>query len=76
MNMVKTLITNVIDYLDRKEAEKDEAETINLLMQLTLSHSIIDAVEIKKEFDSSFLVFLAEKKIEAENNLKAINSYA
>ena len=76
MNKIKSLICNVFSYLDRKENEKTQTETINLLMKLTFSCDIIEAVEVKQKFDALFLENLAQKKIEFENNLKAVNSYA
>ena len=76
MNKIKSLIGNVFSYLDCKENEKTQTETINLLMKLTFSCDIIEAVEVKQKFDALFLENLAQKKIEFENNLKAVNSYA
>ena len=75
MKKIKTLVDNVFAYLDKKEHEKTQTETVNLLMKLTFSSNVIDAVEVKKQFDLEFNSLLAKKRIEREEELKVINSY-
>lgn len=76
MKRIKTLISSVIAYLNKKETERNESETLNLLMKLILASDLVEAVEVKRKFDLEFRQYLAQKKIETENNLKAIKSYA
>jgi len=75
MNKIKNIFANIYAYLERKEAEKNDKETINLLMKLVFSNNTIKAVELKKQFDNEFKEVLAQRKQDFENNLKAIDSY-
>ena len=75
MKRFNNLLSNVFVYLNKKDDERTQTETLNLLMKLILSSDTIQSVEIKKQFDSEFSLVLAQRKLENENSLNAINSY-
>lgn len=73
---MKKIFKTVTDFLDNKQKENNLNQSKKLLMELTVKdRTISEIVELKKCFDNDFNVFLRGKKIETEENLKAINSY-
>jgi hypothetical protein len=73
---MKNLFKQVKDFINTKEKQADLNQSKTLLMELTVKdRSLVNAIQLKAEFDSLFLSFLAEKKIETEENLEKINWY-
>jgi hypothetical protein len=73
---MKNLFKQVKDFINTKEKQADLNQSKTLLMELTVKdRSLVNAIQLKAEFDSLFLVFLAEKKLEAEQNLEKIDWY-
>ena len=73
---MKNLIKVARDFINTKEKQSDLNQSKTLLMELTVrDRDLIDAIQLKAEFDALFLVFLAEKQLEAEQNLEKISWY-
>ncbi len=73
---MKNVFKIVKDFLNQKEREADLRQSKSLLMELTVKErDLIDAIQLKAEFDVEFLSFLAKKKEEAEAHLEKINWY-
>lgn len=73
---MKNIFKQVRDFINSKEKQADLNQSKTLLMELTVKdRSLVDAIQLKAEFDSSFLSFLAKKELEANENLEKIKWY-
>lgn len=73
---MKSIIKKVATFIKNAEAKADKKKSLDLLMELTLKdRDLIDAVDLKEAFDSSFDSFLAQKKEQLTNELKRIEDY-
>lgn len=73
---MKNIIKQVRDFISNEEKRADLNKSKVLLMELTVKdRNLVDAIHLKAEFDTLFLSFLAEKQLEAEQNLEKIAWY-
>lgn len=73
---MKSIIKKVVTFINNEEARRNKEQSLALLMELTLKdRDLIDAINLKDAFDSSFDSFLAQKKEQLTNELKRIEEY-
>lgn len=73
---MKKIIKTVRDFISNEERKADLEKSKSLLMELAIrDRDLVDAIQLKAEFDTLFSDFLAKKRIEAERNLEKIDWY-